>query len=159
MDKDDHEQFMRTAITMSRETMNANKGGPFGAIIVKDGEIIGRGTNCVTSSNDPTAHAEVQAIRNACQKLGDFSLEGCVIYSSCEPCPMCLSAIYWARLDKIYYANTREDAAKINFDDAFLYDQVALPLEARSIRAENLLHDEALEVFQEWNVKEDKTAY
>jgi tRNA(Arg) A34 adenosine deaminase TadA len=139
--------------------MDSNKGGPFGAIVVKDGVVIGRGANSVTSVNDPTAHAEVMAIRDACKNLNDFSLIGCEIYSSCEPCPMCLSAIYWARIEKIYYANTQDDAAAIDFDDAFLYEQVALPKNERSIPIISLLRDEALKIFEEWDKKEDKTPY
>jgi guanine deaminase len=155
----DDEVFMREAIKLGAENMRANCGGPFGAVIVKDGEIIGRGANNVTSCNDPTAHAEIGAIRDACKTIGDFSLSGCTIYSSCEPCPMCLSAIYWARIDKIYYANTREDAANIDFDDAFLYEQVALPIDARAIPTIPLLREEATPVFEEWRNKEDKVAY
>ncbi|TVQ83474.1 MAG: nucleoside deaminase [Micavibrio sp.] len=152
-------RFMREAIALSAQNMKDNSGGPFGAVVVKDGKIIGRGSNKVTSTNDPTAHAEVVAIRDACRNLDDFSLSGCVIYTSCEPCPMCLSAIYWARLEKIYYANTQHDAADIDFDDRFLYEQIALPKEARSLPAEPLLREEALRVFEEWRAKEDKTPY
>ncbi len=152
-------RFMREAIALSAQNMKDNSGGPFGAVVVKDGKIIGRGSNKVTSTNDPTAHAEVVAIRDACRNLDDFSLSGCVIYTSCEPCPMCLSAIYWARLEKIYYANTQHDAADIDFDDRFLYEQISLPKEARSLPAEPLLREEALRVFEEWRAKEDKTPY
>lgn len=154
-----HQEYMREAIALSRENMNTNAGGPFGAVIIKDGAIIGRGANKVTSINDPTAHAEVMAIRAACATLGHFELRGCTIYSSCEPCPMCLSAIYWARIDKVYFANTREDAAAIAFDDAFLYDQVALLPQARSLPSEVLLREEALPVFGEWAQKTDKIIY
>lgn len=150
---------MLRAIQISREKMLANEGGPFGAVIVKDGKIIAEGWNCVTSTNDPTAHAEVQAIRKACSELRDFSLAGCVIYTSCEPCPMCLAAIYWARLDKIYYANTREDAASIDFDDDFLYQEISAPIEARKIPMEQLARDTALEVFEAWQAKSDKVRY
>ena len=154
-----HEHFMRHAISLSRDNMHSNIGGPFGAVIVKDGKIVGKGANQVTSSNDPTAHAEVVAIRDACKNLGDFSLNGCTIYTSCEPCPMCLSAIYWARLEKVYYANTQDDAADIDFDDRFLYEQVALPTDARSLPATHILREEALLVFKEWQEKTDKTPY
>ncbi len=154
-----HEDFMREAIKLSKENMDSNKGGPFGAIIVKDGKIIGRGTNGVTSTNDPTAHAEVTAIREACKEIDSFSLAGCEIYTSCEPCPMCLSAIYWARIDKIYYANTHNDAAAIDFDDAFLYEEIALPIQERTIPSVPLLREDALKIFDEWAVKEDKTPY
>ncbi|MBL1148518.1 MAG: nucleoside deaminase [Pseudomonadota bacterium] len=155
----DHEHFMREAIALSAQNMEDNTGGPFGAVIVKDGKIVGRGSNKVTSSNDPTAHAEVVAIRDACKNLDDFSLAGCEIYTSCEPCPMCLSAIYWSRLDKIYFANTQHDAAEIDFDDRFLYEQVALPKEERSLPSVPLLRDEALKVFKEWQQKTDKIPY
>lgn len=158
-DKENHENFMREAIELSSANMHSNNGGPFGAVVVKDGEIIGRGANNVTTTHDPTAHAEIMAIREACKTIGDFNLNGCEIYSSCEPCPMCLSAIYWARIDKIYYANTHEDAAKIDFDDSFLYEQVALPKESRSIPSARLLELDALSVFKEWAGKEDKVPY
>ncbi len=155
----DNKEFMRAAIALSKDSVHKHNGGPFGAVVVKNGKIVGRGSNKVTETNDPTAHAEVTAIRDACKTLDTFSLQGCEIYSSCEPCPMCLSAIYWARLDKIYYANTQADAAKIDFDDAFLYEQVGLPIGNRSLPQEQLLRDEALEVFEEWEAKEDKTHY
>jgi len=150
---------MRKAIELSRDNISNGTGGPFGAVIVKNGKIIGQGTNKVTSSNDPTAHAEIVAIRDACKQASDFSLDGCEIYTSCEPCPMCLSAIYWARIEKIYYGNTRNDAAAIDFDDAFFYEQVALPKDARTIASIALLREEALEAFKEWDNKEDKTKY
>ncbi len=152
-------EFMRRAIAVSREKMNANAGGPFGAVIVKGGKIIGEGWNRVTSSNDPTAHAEITAIRAACEAGNGFSLEGCDIYTSCEPCPMCLAAIYWARINRIYYANTRKDAAAIGFDDDFLYREVALPLEKRSKETRRLLSGEAWTVFEEWEKKSDKIKY
>lgn len=155
----EHDTFMRQAIALSRIHMSANAGGPFGAVIVAEGKVVGEGWNKVTSTNDPTAHAEVVAIRDACTRLARFDLRGCVLYTSCEPCPMCLSATYWARLDKVYYANEQADAAAINFDDAFLYRQLALPRERRSLVCEQILRDEALEVFREWNVKPDKTPY
>ena len=152
-------EFMREAIRISLEKMRQNCGGPFGAVVVRDGKIIGRGWNQVTSSNDPTAHAEVTAIRDACQRLKTFLLDDCELYTSCEPCPMCLAAIYWARLKKVYYANTRKDAAKIEFDDDFLYRQVALPIHKRSLPMRQLLRSEALKVFAEWRGKADKVRY
>jgi guanine deaminase len=155
----EHETFMRQAIALSRIHMSTNAGGPFGAVIVQDGKVVGEGWNRVTSTNDPTAHAEVVAIREACKRLARFDLKGCVLYTSCEPCPMCLSATYWARIDKVYYANEQADAAAINFDDAFLYRQLALPRERRSLVCEQILRDEALEVFRDWDAKPDKTPY
>ena len=153
------EDFMREAIRLSLENMRSGKGGPFGAVIVKDGKIIARGFNQVTSSNDPTAHAEVVAIREACKELGTFQLDGCEIYTSCEPCPMCLGAIYWARPEKMYYANTKVDAANIGFDDQFIYEEIELPLSDRKLKCEHLLNDEALVVFKEWSEKQDKIEY
>jgi guanine deaminase len=155
----DHERFMRCAIRLSREKMQAGAGGPFGAVIVKDGVVIGEGWNCVTSTNDPTAHAEIVAIREACRALGSFALHGCTLYTSCEPCPMCLAAAYWARIERLFYANARADAASIGFDDAFLYDQVALPLDRQAIPADRLLAPEARLVFDEWAAKPDKVPY
>ncbi len=150
---------MREAIRLSFETMRTNSGGPFGCVIVKDGKMIARGFNKVVSTNDPTAHAEVVAIREACIALNDFQLSGCEIYTSCEPCPMCLSAIYWARPDKVYYANTKEDAAKINFDDAFIYKEIQSQLGERKIPVEQILRDEAMLAFDEWQNKTDKVLY
>ncbi|HLT77103.1 MAG TPA: nucleoside deaminase [Ferrovibrio sp.] len=155
----DHAGFMRRAIALSREHMEANHGGPFGAVIVMDGKIVGEGWNQVTGANDPTAHAEVVAIRDACRRLGRFDLRGAVLYTSCEPCPMCLAATYWARIDRLYYANTQADAAAIDFDDAFLYRELALPMEKRSLKCEQILRDEAQQVFQAWTVKPDKVPY
>lgn len=155
----DHAAFMRRAIDLSRQHMEANDGGPFGAVVVLDGRIVGEGWNCVTSTNDPTAHAEVQAIREACKTLGRFDLKGAVLYTSCEPCPMCLSATYWARIEKVYYANEQADAAAINFDDAFLYRQLGLPRERRTLACEQILRNEALEVFRAWDIKPDKVPY
>ncbi|KAA0676706.1 nucleoside deaminase [Roseomonas genomospecies 6] len=152
-------ECLRRAIELSRAHMQGNAGGPFGAVIARDGRIIGEGWNCVTSSNDPTAHAEVVAIRNACRDLGTFSLIGATVYTSCEPCPMCLAAIYWARIDRIVYANARDDAAAIGFDDAFLYTEIALPLERRAIPMQRLLADEARAVFDEWAAKPDRVPY
>lgn len=152
------EFFIREAIRLSVENVN-NGGGPFGAVIVKDGKIIATGVNRVTDHNDPTAHAEVNAIRNACKVLNTFDLSGCDIYSSCEPCPMCLGAIYWARLSKLVFANTKKDARDIQFDDSFIYDEIALPIEKRSLPTTTMLRDEALTAFRLWNEKTDKTPY
>lgn len=150
---------MREAIQLSIHRMEAGEGGPFGAVIVKDGKIIGRGWNRVTSSNDPTAHAEIMAIREACKTLGTFDLSGCEIYSSCEPCPMCLSAIYWARLDKLWFAATREDAAGAGFDDAFLYEEVSKPWKTRKLPAGQGLQNEACKAFEMWKAKPDRIPY
>lgn len=154
-----HEKFMREAIRLSVENVTTGKGGPFGAVVVKDGEIIAGGANEVTQSNDPTAHAEVVAIRRACEKLGSFQLDGCDIYCSCEPCPMCLGAIYWARPARIYYANTKEDAAAIDFDDDFIYQEIDLPVAQRKLPTAQLLRDEALEAFTLWQESMKKTTY
>lgn len=156
---EDQQRFMRRAIELSREKMTAGVGGPFGAVIVRDGKIIGEGWNQVTSSNDPTAHAEVTAIRDACRNIDSFMLDGADIYTSCEPCPMCLSAIYWARIAHIYYANTRKDAASIGFDDDLIYREVALPNESRAIPIRQILRDEAQEAFRAWASKADKVEY
>jgi len=150
---------MRKAITLSLSKMRLNQGGPFGAVIVRKGKIVGRGWNRVTSTNDPTAHAEISAIRDACSRLKTFQLVDCELYTSCEPCPMCLAAIYWARLKNVYYANTRKDAAKIAFDDDFIYQEVAAPISRRKIPMKQLLRAEALKVFTEWKTKSDKIAY
>ena len=150
---------MQEAIRLSIENVTSGKGGPFGAVIVKDGQIIARGANEVTSSNDPTAHAEVVAIRNACKALGTFQLDGCVIYTSCEPCPMCLGAIYWARPDKMYFANTKKDAADILFDDQFIYDEIEIPYENRKLVTEQMMREEALEAFQLWSQSVKKIEY
>lgn len=155
----DPSAFMRRAIALSREHMLAGEGGPFGAVVVRDGRIVGEGWNRVTSALDPTAHAEITAIREACRALGTFELRGCEIYTSCEPCPMCLAAIYWARLDRIWYANTRQDAAGIQFDDEWLYREVARPVDERSLPAGQILREEALEVFRAWEAKPDKIRY
>ena len=149
---------MREAIRLASANVE-NGGGPFGAVIARGGEIIATGVNRVTANCDPTAHAEVSAIRAAAQKLGTFNLSGCDIYSSCEPCPMCLGAIYWARLDRLFYGNTKADAARIGFDDAFIYKELALPLPERTLRAEQLLVKEALATFEAWEQKTDKTPY
>lgn len=151
--------FMGQAIDLSVRRMRDGAGGPFGAVIVKDGQVIAEGWNQVTSTNDPTAHAEVTAIRRACQALGTFDLSGCEIYTSCEPCPMCLAAIYWARLDRIYYGNTRQDAAAIGFDDEFLYQELPKPIDARSIPTQQIEAAKAKVAFDEWDRKEDKIRY
>ena len=151
-------KFMQQAIDLSIENV-ANGGGPFGAVIVRDGEVIATGTNRVTANCDPTAHAEVSAIRAACAKLGDFKLSGCTIYSSCEPCPMCLSALYWAGGERIFYGNTKQDAKEIDFDDSFIYDQIALDYSERSIPCINIMRDNALEGFKAWREKADKILY
>ena len=152
------DDFMRRAIALSHAMVKAG-GGPFGAVIVKDGAILAEGANRVTSANDPTAHAEIVAIREACAKLGRFSLAGCEIYTSCEPCPMCLAAIYWARLDRVYYANGRSDAAAIGFDDERLYREIPLPIDARSLPMTRLLADEARTAFDAWTRHPDKLRY
>ena len=154
-----HEYFMEKAVELSLENMRAGKGGPFGAIIVRQGKIVGTGANHVTSDNDPTAHAEVVAIRDACKNLGTFQLDDCEIYTSCEPCPMCLAAIYWARPKVIYYANTRKDAADIGLDDDFLYEELKKNLEERSLPIHQLDKSNALKVFDERKKKTDKIEY
>ncbi|MGC4041517.1 MAG: nucleoside deaminase [Flavobacterium sp.] len=152
-------EFMQEAIQLSIENVKSGKGGPFGAVIVKDGKIIAHGANSVTTNNDPTAHAEVMAIRKACEVLGTFQLDGCEIYTSCEPCPMCLGAIYWARPDRMYYANTKKDAADINFDDNFIYEELALPYENRKLETIQIMRDEALEAFRLWSESVAKIEY
>ena len=151
--------FMREAIRLSREMMRRGRGGPFGAVVVREGKLISRGWNEVTAANDPTAHAEVMAIRKACQRLKRFHLQDCQLYTNCEPCPMCLSAIYWARIPKVFYANTRKDAAQIEFDDDFLYREVALPARRRRLVMKQMLRGEAWRVFLEWQAKPDKIPY
>jgi guanine deaminase len=153
------EEFMRRAIAISAEKMRAGFGGPFGAIVVADDRVVAEGYNRVTSSNDPTAHAEVVAIREACKALGRFSLEGCELYTSCEPCPMCLGAIYWARFDRVYYANTRKDAAAIGFDDDHIYGEFAKPMASRCLPFVHLPLGEAAQIFKEWMAKPDKIPY
>jgi tRNA(Arg) A34 adenosine deaminase TadA len=152
------QKFMKEAILVSMENIQ-DGGGPFGAVVVKNGEIIARSGNSVTRDNDPTAHAEINAIRAAARALNSFDLSGCVIYSSCEPCPMCLSAVYWARIDRIYYGNNRYDAAEIGFDDNFLYEELRKDLDERSIPIEQLERDEALKTFATWRELEDKIPY
>jgi len=152
-------KFMLEAIRLAQNGVDSDAGGPFGAVVVKGDEIVGRGWNQVTSSNDPTAHAEIMAIREACKNLDSFQLDGCVLFTSCEPCPMCLGAIYWARPERIFYACDRKDAAKVGFDDQFIYDEVARDLGERKIETINLLRDEALTVFENWEKKSDKIEY
>lgn len=152
-------QFMKRAIDLAQDGMDKNQGGPFGAVIVKDGKIIGEGNNRVTSTNDPTAHAEVVAIREACKHLNSFQLDGCIIYTSCEPCPMCLGAIYWARPEKVFYACTKKDAAEINFDDQFIYEELDLKIQDRKIPFIQISQPEGKIVFRNWKNKTDKTAY
>lgn len=153
-----NEELMREAIRLSEENVN-NGGGPFGAVIARDGEIVATGVNRVTASHDPTAHAEVNAIREACRRLGTFDLSGCEIYSSCEPCPMCLGAIYWAHIGKLYYGNNKTDAKNIGFDDSFIYEELELPRDRRRLPSEPLLSDEAVEAFRMWMEKDDKVEY
>lgn len=151
--------FMKRAIELAQMGVEMNLGGPFGCVVVKDGEIVGEGSNQVTSSNDPTAHAEVIAIREACKKLGAFQLDRCTIYTSCEPCPMCLGAIYWARPARVFFACTRDDAAEIGFDDRFIYEELERANDEREMVLMNLMRDEALEVFKGWSSKPDKIEY
>ena len=151
--------FMREAIELSRNNIREGKGGPFAAVVVKEGKVVARGTNLVTSTNDPTAHAEVVAIREACRVLVAFQLGGCELYTSCEPCPMCLGAIYWARPDKVYFANTHADAARIGFDDMFIYEEIALPIKERKIPMIQMLREEALSAFWDWQKLQDKIHY
>ena len=157
MNKQD-KRFMQLAIDLSIENV-ANGGGPFGAVIVKDGEVVATGVNRVTANNDPTAHAEVSAIRAACQKVGTFKLEGCTIYTSCEPCPMCLSAIYWAGLSRICYGCNKQDAEDICFGDKFIYEEIERPVSQRKIPTENFMREEALQAFRDWEAKTDKIEY
>lgn len=149
---------MREAIRLSEENV-ANGGGPFGAVIARDGEIVATGVNRVTAKHDPTAHAEVSAIREACEKLGTFDLSGCEIYSSCEPCPMCLGAIYWAHIDRLYFGNDKTDAKEVGFDDSFIYDELALPRDRRKLPTEILMDNEAIKAFNMWRDKTDKVEY
>jgi tRNA(Arg) A34 adenosine deaminase TadA len=151
--------FMREAVQLAEQGMRSGRGGPFGCVVVRRGEVVGRGSNRVTSTNDPTAHAEMVAIRDACTALNTFQLTDCELYTSCEPCPMCLSAIYWARIPHVYYGNTRADAAAIGFDDDFIYQQVPLAPEARTVKMDLFLRDEAQVTFQEWANKTDKVRY
>jgi len=151
--------FMREAVRISLQMMRRDKGGPFGAVVVRGNRIVGKGWNQVTSENDPTAHAEIVAIREACRRLKTFLLEDCELYTSCEPCPMCLAAVYWARLKGVYYANTRKDAAEIGFDDALIYDEVSRPIAERKLPMRQMMRKEALAVFREWKKLPDKIQY
>jgi len=151
--------FMARAIELSLENVRTGRGGPFGAVIVKDGQILAEGANNVTATNDPTAHAEIAAIREACRKLGAFELTGCEIYTSCEPCPMCLGAIYWARPDRVFYGNTADDAARAGFDDSHIYDEIPKPPAARKIPMEQLMREEAMEGFRAWEKSPNKIPY
>ena len=152
-------KFIQMAVELSEKNIEENKGGPFGAVVVLNDEVIGIGTNLVTSTNDPTAHAEIVAIRNACKNIGNFSLKGAELYTSCEPCPMCLAAIYWARMEKIFYANDRYDAAEIDFDDSYIYDEISLPVEKRSIKMIKINENKAKIVFNNWKNKQGKIKY
>lgn len=152
-------KYMQEAIDEAIQSVDYKNGGPFGAIVVKDGEIVGRGHNMVTANNDPTAHAEIVAIREACKTLNTFNLEGCEIYASCEPCPMCLGSIYWANISKLFYAATKEDAAKAAFSDAHIYDEIALPKNKRKLPSIQLMREDAVKVFEKWNTSEQKVLY
>ena len=154
-----HENFMQEACNEARKGMEKNQGGPFGAVIVMNGKIVGRGNNRVTSTNDPTAHAEVTAIRNACKNLSNFHLKNAVLYTNCEPCPMCLAAIYWANIQTVFFASDRNDAERIGFDDKFIYDEMQLPVEKRSVPMKRISLAQADEIFEEWIKKQDKTPY
>ena len=158
MKEEEHTRYMQRSIELAQQSVR-DGGGPFGAVIVREGRVIAEGSNRVTLNNDPTAHAEISVIRKACENLGTFDLAGCTIYSSCEPCPMCLSAIYWAHIDKIYYGCNKTDAKEIGFDDSFIYDQLDLAPERRKISATEILRKEALSAFRMWEEKEDKTEY
>jgi tRNA(Arg) A34 adenosine deaminase TadA len=156
---DEQTRFMQRAIQLAVENVRLQQGGPFGAVVAKDGRIIAEGTNLVTSTNDPTAHAEVVAVRRACAALQSFQLDGCDLYTSCEPCPMCLGAIYWARPARIFYGGTHKDAAEFGFDDSFIYQQMRLPVEQRQIPMKQLLGEEALAAFLEWQKSAAKVLY
>ena len=155
----DHAAFMRRAIELSKEGMRKGEGGPFGAVVVKDGQIVGEGWNLVLKSNDPTAHAEVSAIRDACKKMGSFSLQGCVVYTSCEPCPMCLAAMYWANVESFYFGNSQFDADTIGFRDSIFYSELEKAPGDRKVKAIQILKDEAISAFQEWDAKANKSQY
>lgn len=156
---EENKLHMKQAIKLALSNVKENKGGPFGAVVVKDGVIIGQGANLVTDTNDPTAHAEIVAIREAARNTGSFQLKGCEIYTSCEPCPMCLGAIYWARIDKLYYAATKDDAGKADFDDSTIYKEFSLPKDQRSISSLQLMREDAVKVFEAWNESENKIEY
>ena len=151
--------YMREAISLADQNVHNGDGGPFGAVVVKDGKIIGKGGNKVTVHNDPTAHAEIVAIREASKNLGTFDLSGCEIYASCEPCPMCLGAIYWAHIDKLYYAATKDDAAKASFDDSFIYTEFSKPKDQRQLQSVQMMREDAVKVFEEWITAENKIPY
>ncbi len=153
-----HKEYMELAIRTSEQNVKKG-GGPFGAVVVKEGNVIASAGNRVTIDNDPTAHAEILALRQAAESLGTYDLSGCTIYSSCEPCPMCLGAIYWSRIDALYYANTKEDAKSFGFDDSMIYEEIAKPVEKRNLPSEQMMHKEALNAFKMWNEKSDKTKY
>ena len=155
----DSASWMEKAISLALENVRQGRGGPFAALVVKDGRLVGSGTNLVTATNDPTAHAELVAIREACRALGSFQLTGCEIYTTCEPCPMCMGAIYWARPARLYYAGTRGDAARIGFDDAYIYEQLRLPAGERAIPMAQVLREQALAAFEEWERKRDRVMY
>jgi len=159
MQKNSDEKFMKVAIDLAFEGMRENKGGPFGAVVVQNGVIVGRGYNRVTSTNDPTAHAEIVAIRDACKQLNTFELSDCVIYTTCEPCPMCLAAIYWSHVNKIFYGSTKVDAANINFDDSFIYDEIMKNNSDRKLNMKQISRDETIELFNEWQNKTDRISY
>src|SRR5271168_2531084 len=159
MAENNSSEFMRRAIALGLENVRSGRGGPFAAVVVKEGRIVAEGTNLVTASNDPTAHAEVVVIREACRALGDFQLAGCDLYTTCEPCPMCLGAIYWARPARVFYAGTAADAAAAGFDDAFIYNELALPHASRRIPMEGMLQEEGIGIFDAWMAKTDKTPY
>lgn len=154
-----HEKFMKMAIQLSERNVLESLGGPFGAVIVKDGKVIAKSANKVTTTNDPTAHAEVSAIRLACKKLKTFDLTGCVVYTSCEPCPMCLSAVYWAKIDRIYYANTKQDAEDIGFSDKFIYDELDKPMDKRQLPIKQMMRADAQPAFKLWDESEMKASY
>ncbi len=156
---EDRKAYMKEAISLAMSNVTSSHGGPFGAVVVKNGEIIGAGANQVTSSNDPTAHAEIVAIRQATSHIGSFDLSDCEIYASCEPCPMCLGAIYWAKIGKLYYAATKDDAAKADFDDSYIYKEFALPKNERSLSSLQLMREEAVKVFDAWNTSDNKIPY
>jgi guanine deaminase len=153
------EEFMRRAIALGMENVRSGKGGPFGAVVVKDGRVVAEGANCVTATNDPTAHAEIVVIREACRVLGEFQLAGCDLYTTCEPCPMCLGAIYWARPARVFYACLAADAAAVGFDDAFIYEELKRPLSERRVPMQQLLREESLNIFSLWKSHENKTPY
>lgn len=154
-----HDKFMRLAIELSKQSGDGDAGGPFGAVIIKGSEVIATGTNNVVGTNNPTAHAEITAIEVACQKLSTYDLSDCILYTSCEPCPMCLGAIYWARIKTVYYANARDDAADIGFDDSYIYNEFARPMPERQVAFVQLAHDEARQVFRDWKAKPGRVSY